>query len=366
MDIPNRLLEKDHPAEKLANLFWRAHYHAREAVRAEFIGTQRNHSELSKVASQSEADTIYGIDVIAESALLHFLEAHQPEAPPFLLIGEFEKGEAIPFGKGTPQYRVLLDPIDGTRLLMYKKSSGWILTGIAPEKGEATRLSDIFFALQTEIPPPKCLYADTLWASRLGGAHGIRINLLTDEQIPLFFDRDHATDLQHGFISFVNLFPQGKRLIATIEEEFLFSPTVLQSIAPQDVESASGSHDFSLENKGSKSGASIFEDQHLSTGGQLYALMIGQLRLVVDMRPVFNLRWRQQGEPTVLCAHPYDLATWLIAQGVGVALYSLKGNELDGPTHPTAEVGWIGFANARLAQRYLPTLLQIFRRYQFE
>jgi len=53
-------------------------------------------------------------------------------------VGEFETGEAIAFGQGEPRYRVLFDPIDGTRLLMYAKNSGWILSGILPEKGEAT------------------------------------------------------------------------------------------------------------------------------------------------------------------------------------------------------------------------------------
>jgi hypothetical protein len=99
---------------------------------------------------------------------------HQYEAPPFLLVGEFETGEAIALGNGAPQFRVLLDPIDGTRLLMHKKSSGWILTGIAPEKGDATRLSDIFFALQTELPTPKQLYADTLWASSFSAVLAVR------------------------------------------------------------------------------------------------------------------------------------------------------------------------------------------------
>jgi hypothetical protein len=107
----------------------------------------------------------------------------------------------------------------------------------------------------------------------------------------------------------------------------------------------------------------IFSDQHLSTGGQLYGLMTGQLRMVVDVRPLLNLRWRQQNEATVLCAHPYDFAAYLIAQRGGVALYSATGTELDGPTHPTAEVGWMGFANETLAQRYLQTILQLLRRF---
>jgi hypothetical protein len=341
MFIPDPLLGKTPPAEKLANLFWRAHHHVREAVRTAVA--QRSRSEMSRVAGQAEADTIYGIDVVAESAFLEFLSRHQNEAPPFLLAGEFEAGEAIPYGKGQPEFRVLLDPVDGTRLLMYGKSSGWILTGIAPENGGATRLSDIFFALQTELPLAKHLYADILWASRFTGASGVRENLITGELTPIRLSPDTAIDLQHGFVSFVKLFPRGKQLLAALEEEFLYSAL----------------------GRAAKDPAAVFEDQHLSTGGQLYALMTGQLRMVADLRPLLNLRWRQQNEPTVLCAHPYDLATWLIAQATGVALYSAEGAELDGPTHPTAEVGWIGFANQDLAKRCLPILLEISTQLRF-
>jgi hypothetical protein len=345
MLIPEVLIEKDHPAEPLAKLLWRAHDHARAAVRAALV--ERSRSEMATVAAQAAADTIYGIDVVAETALLQFLEAHQNEAPAFVLAGEFEEGEIIPFGKGAPQYRVLLDPIDGTRLLMHQKSSGWILAGIAPEKGEATRLADIFFALQTELPPPKQFYADILWTSSLASLSAARVNLLTGEPAPLSLPKDPATGLQHGFVSFVNFFPRGKTLLAMIEEEFLYEHAAA-NLPAQELAAHIGA---------------IFSDQHLSTGGQLYGLMTGQLRMVVDVRPLLNLRWRKQNDATVLCAHPYDLATWLIAQQVGVALYSATGAQLDGPTHPTAEIDWIGFANQTLAQLYLPLVLQVLRRY---
>lgn len=140
-------------ADALARLLWRAHHYMRDNVRRALI--EQSQDELTAVAAQAEVDTIYGIDTIAEHSLLEFLEQHQREAPPFLLVGEFETGEAIPFGAGAPQFRVLCDPIDGTRLLMYAKASGWILSGILPEKGNDSRLSDIIFSLQTEIPIPK-------------------------------------------------------------------------------------------------------------------------------------------------------------------------------------------------------------------
>ncbi|MCI0693211.1 hypothetical protein L0337_14555 [candidate division KSB1 bacterium] len=345
MSIPQVLIEKNHPAEPLAHLLWRAHQHARAAVRVALA--ERRRSEMSNVAAQAAMDTIYGIDVVAETALLQFLGEYQRKAPPFLLVGEFEQGEALPFGHGAPQFRVLLDPIDGTRLLMHQKSSGWILAGIAPEKGEDTRLSDIFFSLQTELPPIKQIFADTLWASAFSAVSSVRANLLTGEETPLFLPADPATDLRHGFVSFVNLFPRGKALLAKLEEEFLY---------------AQAGANLPAEELTAHIGA-IFSDQHLSTGGQLYGLMTGQLRLVVDVRPLLNLRWRRQNEATVLCAHPYDLAAHSIAQRGGVALYSATGARLDGPTDPTAEIGWIGFANQALSKRYLQIILQLLQRF---
>lgn len=337
--IPEIFIDKNHPAEKLARLFWQAHQVARAAVRAALL-TAHDHA-MTKVAAITAADTIYGIDTIAEAALLNFLEAHQHEAPAFVLIGEFETDGALTFGKGQPQFRVLLDPIDGTRLLMHKKSSGWILTGLAPERGEATRLAEIFFALQTELPPPKQTFGDTLWAGPTNPVQSWRENLLTGESTPLLLRGDTADDLMHGFISFVNFFPRGKQQLAKLEEEFLYSPAVAPR-AGEDVP--------------------IFTDQHLSTGGQLYALMTGQMRLVADFRPLLNQQWRQRQQPTLLCAHPYDLATALIARKVGVSLFDQRGANLDGPTAPTDEIGWIGFSNAKLAARYLPVLLETLER----
>jgi hypothetical protein len=69
-------------------------------------------------------------------------------------------------------------------------------------------------------------------------------------------------------------------------------------------------------------------------------------------------------EPTVFCAHPYDLAAWLIAQQAGVVLCSADGTPLDGPTHSTAEIGWLGFANQTLAQRYREPILQLLQQHK--
>src|SRR6185436_1540944 len=83
------------------------------------------------------------------------------------------------------RWRVLVDPIDGTRGLMYQKRSAWILTGVAPNRGSATRLRDIVVAVQTEIPLVKQHLSDQLWAIRGGGAQAKRYNRVSANSQPI-------------------------------------------------------------------------------------------------------------------------------------------------------------------------------------
>ncbi len=73
--------------------------------------------------------------------------------------------------------RFLVDPIDGTRGLMYDKRSAWALAGVAPNKGPQTRLRDIEVAVMSELPTSKSGQADVLWAIKGRGAHGQRVDL---------------------------------------------------------------------------------------------------------------------------------------------------------------------------------------------
>src|SRR6185436_16358846 len=65
---------------------------------------------------------------------------------------------------------IVVDPIDGTRGLMYQKRSAWILTAAAPNRGAGTSLRDVELAVQTEIPLVKQHLSDQLWALRGSGA----------------------------------------------------------------------------------------------------------------------------------------------------------------------------------------------------
>ena len=106
-------------------------------------------------------------------------------ATPIVLIAEGLPGGKRVLPRATSEetavWRIIVDPIDGTRGLMYQKRSAWILTGVAPNRGADTNLSDIELAIQTEIPLIKQHLSDTIWACRGEGAHAERFNRITKE-----------------------------------------------------------------------------------------------------------------------------------------------------------------------------------------
>src|SRR5258705_12888455 len=178
------LLEYAHDIETLLAPLRRLH----ERVRAEVVQACEHAAleELSRVDDdESSGDTIYAVDRVSEELLLEFFEKEIAPSVPLVLIAEGIEGGKIVLPRGTGEevavWRIIVDPIDGTRGLMYQKRSGWILTGVAPNRGDSTTLADIEFAIQTEIPFVKQHLSDTVWAFRGNGAKAERVNRLTGE-----------------------------------------------------------------------------------------------------------------------------------------------------------------------------------------
>jgi fructose-1,6-bisphosphatase/inositol monophosphatase family enzyme len=139
----------------------------------------------AEVAHASQADTIYAIDADVDPILIAMCEAWGKETP-LVLIAEGisdEHGVEGPrvFPAGTPMekaaFRLIVDPIDGTRGIMYDKRPAWCLMGVAPNKGDATKLSDIEISVMVELPTSKMGSADVLWALKGRGAKGQRESL---------------------------------------------------------------------------------------------------------------------------------------------------------------------------------------------
>jgi fructose-1,6-bisphosphatase/inositol monophosphatase family enzyme len=146
--------------------------------------------DLSRIAHDEAGDTIYAIDRISEEQLVRDFAAEVAPLAPVVLIAEGlpDGGTSGAAGRCPGDgraWRVIVDPIDGTRGLMYQKRSAWILTGVAPNLGEATSLRDIVFAVQTEVPLVKQHLTDQVWAVRGGAVHAERLNRLTGERVAL-------------------------------------------------------------------------------------------------------------------------------------------------------------------------------------
>ncbi len=296
---------------------------------------------LASVAREGASDTIYELDRSLDELLLERCAA-LGERYPFVLIAEGNT-RAFPAGAdpGAPVFRLIVDPLDGTRGIMYDKRSAWTLAAVAPNRGPATNLGDIVLAVQTEVPTTKQYLADTLWAIRGEGARAVRRNLLTGEERPFALVPSRAQDLSHGFAMLSKFFPGGKAVTAEIEEQLYAQ---LGSLVSADR-------------------VRVFDDQYISTGGQLYELIVGHDRFNGDIRAALKAAPAERGYPPGLTVHPYDICTELIAREAGVVVTDLRGQPLREPLSEDAEVSWLAYANKSLQARIEPILQNLFRQY---
>jgi fructose-1,6-bisphosphatase/inositol monophosphatase family enzyme len=295
---------------------------------------------LGNVARVMQEDTIYHVDRVGEAELVAFLTQHAPADIPFILVAEgLTEGHLVfphDAHEAEVRWRILMDPIDGTRGLMYQKRSAWILTGVAPNLGEDTALSDIAFAIQTEIPLVKQHLSDTLWAVRGQGAHAERVNRFTGERRPLTLRPSRAKTIEHGFSTVARFFPGGRDLLAALDDAL--AEALIGPVEPGR--------------------AQCFEDQYISTGGQLYELMAGHDRFVADVRPYLARALADRGASTGICCHPYDLCTKLIAEEAGVCIVDPAGGPVDAPLQLHHDIAWAGYANAALQALIEPILIE--------
>jgi len=330
--------------EAMAEAIQRVHAGIRERVVASMASGQDG--ALRQADDSMSGDTIYAIDRVSESVLLELLQTELAEWLPMVVVAEglpdigHGPGTAILPGNADPaeaRYRVIVDPIDGTRGLMYGKRSAWILTGIAPERlpdGRVPTLADIQVAVQTEIPPPKQLLADVLSAVRGRGVQAFRTNLVTRRIEPLTVGPSRAPTIEHGFGQVMRVFPGGRDLLAAIDDDVCSRVT-----------------------KAAEGKAATFEDQYISTGGQIAELVYGHDRWVADLRPLLTPVLRARGHPRLLCCHPYDLCTALIALEAGAIICGPGGDELAVPLVTGEDIAWTGYANENIRAQVQPALL---------
>eukprot|EP00927_Polykrikos_kofoidii_P029106 TRINITY_DN25219_c0_g1_i1.p1 TRINITY_DN25219_c0_g1~~TRINITY_DN25219_c0_g1_i1.p1 ORF type:complete len:483 (-),score=55.00 TRINITY_DN25219_c0_g1_i1:30-1346(-) len=297
-----------------------------------------------EVDRETSADTIFAIDKHVDPVLEAFFEDWGRELPLVLVaegletngVGGDVLGDGVRlFGCNAlndAQIVVIVDPIDGTRGLMYDKRPAWLLCGVARHTAERwpARLSDVDFSYMGELPTSKQAWVDAWWAGRGQGAYGEQHNLYTEARRELRPAPSRAANLDKGFAMLSKFFPFGKPLLAEVEHRLL--------------------HALGLVN----GSAVVFDDQYICTGGQLAELVLGRDRFNADLRC-----WAYDAlrEPQGLCVHPYDLAGLLVAEEAGVLITDARGRPLDGPLDCTTGLDWVGYANAELKVDVQPKLL---------
>ena len=135
----------------------------------------------------------------------------------------------------------------------------------------------------------------------------------------------------------MKFFPEGKALTARIEEQLW-------------------DRLYGLNRQASPL---VFDDQYISTGGQLCELIAGHDRFIADLRP---LVFAKIGFTAPLVCHPYDICTALIAREAGCVVEDPLGAPLRQSLDTTSfAVAWAGYANAALARHVRPVLRRILR-----
>lgn len=297
---------------------------------------------FADVAAETAADTIYGIDKLSEEPILTWFEKKwPPEWPVELIMEGIDETSAPVFPKKSPpekiQFTCIVDPIDGTRGLMYDKRSAWALAALAPRGKKRPRLSDLTVAAMTEIPTSKQTISDQISGIAGRGRDGIvseRRDPVSRKIEKLLLRPSTATDFQHGFASLCKFFPEGRTLTSQIEER------LWRELGKLDASTS----------------PVIFDDQYISTGGQIYEILVGHDRMIGDLRPLILPK---AGFPSSLACHPYDICTGFLLNEAGAILESPDGKSIDAPLDTTSPVSWIAYANPILAGKIRPILQQI-------
>jgi fructose-1,6-bisphosphatase/inositol monophosphatase family enzyme len=308
---------------------------------------QQSTEELSAISEVGEDDTIYQIDKDVEEIIVPLLEAKAALLGGIVLIaegiGSLENPVLLPTGMTEEKaaLRIICDPIDGTRGIMYDKRSAFFLAGAAPNKGRKTCLQDIEVAVMTELPTSKAYQSDTFYAIRGKGATGFSRNIFTGHIKPKVPSPSKASTLIGGFGQIARFFPPAKQILAAMEDE------LIEKIST-----------------GMQGSTIVFEDQYISSGGQLFEILTGHDRFVAELREGLYARLKREGKAGGHCCHPYDLCAHLIGVEAGVIITGRDGKELNALLDTYSPVDWIAYANTSIKNEIEPVLRELMKKYQ--
>ena len=192
-------------------------------------------------------------------------------------------------------------------------------------------------AAMTELPTSKQWRADQISGVRGCGPDGLLcqiVNVNSGSRHHLSLRPSQAQDFKHGFASLAHFFPEGKALLAQVEEHLWDE----------------------LYGLGSSASPLVFDDQYISTGGQIYEILAGHDRMLGDLRP---LAFKKLGLSSGLACHPYDICTAMLLTEAGGIIEAPDGSTLDVPLDTTSPVTWMAYANETLANQVRPLMQKL-------
>ena len=290
-------------------------------------------STLADAVSEEGGDRIYRIDREVEATIEDAIADWPNECLPLLLIAEgmgHDGRQEFGTAGEKSRWRLIIDPIDGTRMLMYDKRSAWFLAAVCPNKGEATTLADSIASVMVELPPSKQTMADAFVTSVGRKTQALRFCVdasqppCIDEAVGFPVTPSSKADLQDGFATVLSMFPGTRKLAADLAERIAERCGVMTSLP------------------------TVFDDQYISCGGLMYQLMTGRDLYCLDLRPQFNQILGRFDDDRFIESHPYDLAGLLTAENAGVVVTNSFGQPLDAPLDVHTGVGWCGYANSTI------------------
>lgn len=318
----------------LRTLLRTMHESIRSAVRDDLASKDR--SFLADEARSGAGDVSFQIDVRPE-AIVEQTFRTVPEAVVVVCEGLGQ----VTFPPGTAEshaaWWVIIDPLDGSREISYSKRSAWVLSGVAPAD-PAPKLADIVWAIQTEVPTLSQAAGVLLTAGR-GQPTVLESCDLGTSAVTVKASGLHpsaSASVRSGFAVFADYFAGSHTVTAQIAD--LVFDAALGPVEPGK--------------------ALAFNDQYLSTAGCMYLIANGTYRFYADLRPVVGRVTARSGGNVGLCAHPYDLCTYLIAQQAGVLITDPAGSPLSYPLATDVDCGWIGYANQSIRNEMETPLLR--------